>query len=140
VSHPGITSALVGFDSKEHVDEAVRAVEGFDGYPQAHVDAIRTKITQAFDGLCTGCGYCLPCPQGLPIPRLMDAYNHHLLGKTEKPGQEVVNRLKWHWGLTPEAAQTCSLCGACLEKCTQHLPITERLKIVAGLVDQSKKS
>jgi hypothetical protein len=40
-------------------------------------------------------------------------------------------RLKWHWGTGPEAASVCTLCGACEEKCTQHLPIRERLKEVA---------
>ena len=134
VSNPAVTSALVGFSSKQHVDEAVAAVENFTPYPPAHVDAVRGKVIASFDELCTGCGYCLPCPEGVEIPKLMDAYNYKVLGSK----QRIRGRLKWHWGLTPEAAKACSLCGECEEKCTQHLPIRDRLKEIAELPEDKK--
>ena len=61
----------------------------------------------------------------------MDAYNHRMLhGKDPK---HVTDRLRWHWGLKPDAAKACSHCGECEEKCTQHLPIRERLEEIAAL-------
>ena len=134
ISHPAITSALVGFSTKEHVDEAIEAIEDFRPYPQEHVDAIRSKALDTFDGLCTGCGYCLPCPESMDIPRLMDAYNHKLLGKGDP--QKIVDRLKWNWSLKPDAAAACALCGECEERCTQHLPIQERMKEIAALAEK----
>jgi len=135
ISNPAITSALVGFSSIEHVDEAADAVEDFQPYRPEHIEAIRKQTTEAFNGLCTGCGYCLPCPQDVPIPQLMDAYNHKLLGSEER----IRGRLKWHWGLKPEAAKACSLCGACEETCTQHLPIRDRLKEIATLAEAEEE-
>ncbi len=130
VSHPAITSALVGFTTKRHIDEAVAAVEDFRPYDAEHVENIKSRIGEGFDDLCTQCGYCLPCPEGVEIPKLMEAYNHKILGRGD---QDIVNRLKWHWGLSPEEAGACVECGQCEDKCTQHLPIIERLKHIADL-------
>jgi len=131
VSNPNVTCALVGFTTREHVDEACAAVEDFTPYDESRLEDVRAKVTSSFDDLCTGCGYCLPCPEGLEIPRLMDAYNQKLLG-----GEDIRGRLKWHSGMTPSAAKACSLCGECEEKCTQHLPIRERMQEIAALADE----
>jgi hypothetical protein len=135
VSQPAVTSALVGASNKAHVDQAVDAVEHFEPYPPAHIDAIRQKVMTAYNSLCTGCGYCLPCPSGVNIPQLMDAYNHKLL-REDHGDEHIVNRLNWHWSAKPAAARACSLCGACEERCTQRLPIRERLKEIAALAEE----
>ncbi|MBI9020866.1 MAG: aldo/keto reductase [Verrucomicrobia bacterium] len=126
LSHPAVTCALVGFASPKEIDQAVAAVEAFRPLSAEHRETMKAQIEKSFEGLCTGCGYCLPCPQGLPIPRLMDAYNMRILQGSEP--QHIADRLKWHWGLTPEAAEPCTACGACEKACTQHLPIIQRLK------------
>jgi len=136
VSQPAITSALVGFTTIQQVDEAVEAVENFQPYDAAHITAMRKKILENFEGLCTGCGYCLPCPVGINIPRMMDAYNYAML--QGKP-QSVLGRLRWHWGLSPADAKACSLCGTCEERCTQHLPIRDRLKEIAAIPTEKPK-
>lgn len=140
VSNPNVTCALVGCTTKDHVDQAVDAIEDFTPHDAERVESIRTHIVEGFDGFCTGCGYCLPCPEGVPIPQLMDAYNMHLLA--DAPPKQIFGRMKWHWGVSPEAPDACSLCGACEEACTQHLPIQERLQQVAEIAktgrDQQK--
>jgi len=102
----------------------------------ARVEALRGRILSSFDGFCTGCGYCLPCSQNVPIPRMMDAYNQKLLGSKD---QSVIKRLRWHWGLEQKDALACSLCGTCEQRCTQKLPIRERLGEITRLVGQQKQ-
>ena len=131
VSHPAVTSALVGFTTKRHVDEAVAAVTGFRPHGRRRIQQLRKKILDRFEDFCTGCGYCLPCPKGIDVPRFMDAYNMRLL-KGRDP-KHILDRLKWHWELEAKAARACALCGQCEERCTQHLPIRERLKAIAAL-------
>jgi predicted aldo/keto reductase-like oxidoreductase len=133
VSNPAVTSALVGITKKEHIDEAVAAVENFQPYDEKHIEQMRKNIVRGFDGLCTGCGYCLPCPEDIDIPRMMDAYNMKVLGGGKS--QQIVNRLKWHWSMDPRDAEACSECGECEEKCTQHIPIRDRMKEIAQLAD-----
>jgi len=131
ISQPAITAALVGFSSEREVDEAVAAVEQFTPYPAAHIEQVKASIGASFDGFCTGCGYCLPCPANVEIPKMMDVYNAKILEGTD---QAMRDRLKWHWSLAPDAAAACIDCGACETVCTQHLPIRERLQGIAALV------
>ena len=126
LSNPSVTCALVGFASKAEIDQAVAVVENFTPLSAEHCATLKKKIGEKFEGLCTGCGYCLPCPQKLQIPRLMDAYNMRILQGPEP--EKIANRLKYHWGLTPASAEGCTACGACEKACTQHLPIIERLE------------
>ena len=137
VSNPAVTCALVGCTTVEHVDQAVDAVEGFAPYPPERVDAIREHIIKSFDGFCTGCGYCLPCPEGVPIPQFMDTYNMKILADA-KP-LAMFNRLRWHWNVQPEDAAVCSECGDCEERCTQHLPIRERLAETIAITQAAKE-
>jgi predicted aldo/keto reductase-like oxidoreductase len=129
-SHEDITITLVGFSCVEEVREALAAVESFHGVDPAHVEHIRTSIGDAFLHLCTGCQYCDDCPEGIPVPKLMDAYNHIQLTGRQDPARD---RLKWHWNLPASEAERCSECGNCENACTQHLPIIERLKAIAAL-------
>jgi len=131
VSQPAITCALVGFSCEREVDEAVAAVENFQPYPAAHIERVKSGIGSSFEGFCTGCEYCLPCPTGVPIPKFMDTYNQKILEGTDAA---MKDRLKWHWSLPASDAAACTECGACEELCTQHLPIRERLKAIAALV------
>ena len=129
-AHEKISTALVGFSTLSEIRTAVRAVDGYSDFPDSEMKRIKAAHSDAFQDLCTGCQYCDLCPEGIPVPKLMDAYNHKLLyGKNEK----LVERLKWHWDLPPQEAAACVECGKCEEACTQHLPIMERLKEIASL-------
>ncbi len=129
-SHPEITTTLVGFGEIREVREALQAVAAFPGIDAAHVARVRGGIDGAFRELCTGCQYCDDCPEGVPVPQLMDAYNHLRLYGTKKA---ALDRLKWHWSMPAGLAGRCNECGQCEQACTQHLPIIDRLKRVAEL-------
>lgn len=130
LSHQAITSALVGFAGKAEVDQAVAAVENFVPYSSEEVEVLKRKIENSFDQLCTGCQYCLPCPAGVPIPKYMDSFNMKMLSGTD---EAVLERLKWHWDIQAKDAAACTACGLCESRCTQHLPIIERLKTISRI-------
>ena len=124
-SHKEITVTLNGFSTKEHVDDAVKAVENLEEKPAAQIYEEYERKGIALNNLCTGCGYCLHCPKDIEIPKFMDAYNEKLLGN------KLIDRLKFHWHIPASQAAECIACGKCERLCTQHLPIIERLKEIA---------
>jgi len=128
--HPEITSTLVGFDTIEHLRDALQAMEGYKPRTKAELEETIAKAQVSFEGICTGCAYCDNCPVAIPIPYYMDAYNQKLLDKNNK--DPIGDRLKWHWGLDRAGAAKCMECGLCEESCTQHIKIIERLKEIAG--------
>jgi predicted aldo/keto reductase-like oxidoreductase len=129
-SHDEISTALVGFATREEVAQAVKAVEGFRTISRRDMNNILKGIRKPFADLCTGCRYCDECPEGIPIPKFMDSYNHKLLYGEER---ELLDRLKWHWDIPVSLADRCTACGLCEKLCTQHLPIIERLKEIVSL-------
>jgi hypothetical protein len=124
--HPEITNTLVGFDTIEHLNDALNAMNGYVPRSKEELEKVKAASSSSFEGLCTGCAYCKNCPENIPIPYYMDAYNQMLLDK--KTQDPIGNRLKWHWSLTREGAGKCTECGLCEKACTQHIDIIERLK------------
>jgi predicted aldo/keto reductase-like oxidoreductase len=134
-SHPRISTVLVGFSDAAQLGEAVEAVERFVPMSADEIAGVRTAIGERFTDLCTGCGYCDGCPQGIPVPRMMEAYNHKRLRGRDAA---VTERLAWHWSASPEEAAKCTACGQCEEACTQHLPIIERMSEIAAMKPYQK--
>lgn len=128
-SHREITVTLAGCTTKQHVDDAVKAVENLTEYP-AEAVAERFGGSMAVNDLCTGCGYCKGCPAGIEIPKLMDGYNQKIISGS---AEMIPTRLRIQWELKPEAAAACIGCGFCEKKCTQHLPIAARMREIAAL-------
>jgi len=128
--HPEISVTLVGFDTIEHVNNALAAIEGYKPRTIAELEEVKSKASASFEGICTGCAYCDNCPQGIPIPYYMDTYNQKLLNKNSK--DPIGERLKWHWNLERSGAAKCTACGQCESACTQHINIIERLKEISG--------
>ncbi|MDR0464613.1 MAG: aldo/keto reductase [Treponema sp.] len=128
--HQEITNTLVGFDTMEHLNEALNAMEGYKPRTQKELEEVKSKTDVSFEGICTGCAYCDDCPAGVPIPQYMDAYNHKILDKNSK--YPISDRLKWHWSLDRSGAANCVACGLCENACTQHINIIDRLKEIAG--------
>ena len=88
------------------------------------IDRISSEYNRLVKYSCTGCEYCLPCPQGLNIPELLEYFNDwNTFGKNESTKTEY---LQW----VPEDgfASGCIGCGACEKKCPQQLPIVQALK------------
>ena len=135
--HPEVTVVLSGMNDNTHIDEnlaiADRARPGMlsDAERQVIADARRAFESEMTIG-CTGCGYCMPCPQGINIPAaLKDLNNAHMFGKagvrTFHIGAFGVQTEdgRPHW------AGSCIGCGACEKKCPQHLPIRGALRRVS---------
>ena len=123
--HREICVTLVGFKTLAHVNEALAAMETYTPRHPDELETAKASIDASMEGLCTGCAYCDNCPQGIPIPKLMDAYNQKLLNSSS--GDPIGSRLRWHWNMDRSIAAKCTACGQCEASCTQHIDIINRL-------------
>jgi predicted aldo/keto reductase-like oxidoreductase len=130
IAHERISVVLVGFGNRDEVKEALSAVEGYRPITSETLESLKARSAGALDGICTGCRYCDHCPEGIPVPKLMDAYNMRILYKKD---HDVLDRLRWHWSVSPEEAGRCTECGECERRCTQHLDIIDRLKEILAI-------
>ncbi|HHX40624.1 MAG TPA: hypothetical protein GX715_11725 [Armatimonadetes bacterium] len=134
IANPNISSAISGMTSPSEVDENVEAART-DGpltpAEQRLVDSIRQKTQALGERFCTGCGYCMPCPQEVNIPgifrlwNLMRGYGNAEYSKLEY--QKI--REQRHWADFPgRSVEHCVECGTCEEKCPERLSIIDDLK------------
>jgi len=124
VAHPEISTVLVGIETMAQLEQAGKILREIPPLTPEKKNAVRKKISAKMDRLCTGCGYCEVCPREVPVSRFMQAYNINILQNKEKARNTLAN----HWGIPSDKADACIACGRCEEKCTQHLPIIDRLK------------
>lgn len=128
LDNQNISCALSGMESKEMVEKNVAVITGDLKLKAAEKKTIvRTrKIVKKFRELyCTGCGYCQPCPKGIKIPTVFEAYTtHNVYGLSEQAKEKYTDYLS-EGGATSES---CTNCGLCEKKCPQKLKVRELLK------------
>jgi len=128
LANPGVSTACSGMASLEMVADNIATVEAapeLSEEERARFYAVIRQFEALGEQFCTGCRYCLPCPQGVDIPACFRQYNI-----------DTVYGLKAHargayQGLSEaQRASACIRCGECEARCPNHLPIMEQLEQV----------
>jgi predicted aldo/keto reductase-like oxidoreductase len=78
---------------------------------------------------CTGCNYCMPCPQNVDIPGNFEVMNlHKVYGLTAAAKAKYAEFGKTQWTKEKLPASACIECGICEDKCPQKIEIRKQLK------------
>lgn len=74
LTRPAVASILAGYDTPEHVDEAV-SYETATETEKDYASVLASAPRHAYDGQCTYCGHCKPCPAGIDIAMVNKLYD-----------------------------------------------------------------
>lgn len=136
-NHPEVTVVLSGMNEEAHIEENLTMADG--AYPNSLTESellLVKKVAQKYRELmkagCTGCRYCMPCPEGVDIPVCFELYNNlHMSGNADEAKFLYAAMLSGVLSVgEPKFASQCVQCGKCLEKCPQHLEIPTILESV----------
>ncbi len=115
-----------GVENPQQIRQIVQIVNSgamLRGREKAAADKIAASLGKLF---CRRCGYCQPCPQGVPITDSMvfEGFLRRfpLVKILDGPGKGVIER-----------AGLCNECGECEEKCPYNLPIRQTVKRVGEI-------
>ncbi|MEE8418832.1 MAG: aldo/keto reductase [Dehalococcoidales bacterium] len=134
---PEVSLLLSGMSTMEQVEQNCEyagrsAIGSFSAEEKAVVDAARSAFRGRTPVPCTSCGYCMPCPNGVEIPRVFQIYNDAVMYDDPKMGRF---RYRGPIGLQPEQmADMCIECGECLEPCPQSIDIPTFMREVDTLL------
>lgn len=126
---PEVSLVLSGMSAPEQVEQNIEsartaAVEVFGEREKEFFSKIKEAYTALRKTDCTACGYCMPCPSGVNIPRILSIYNEiNIYGEPTQPLRVYNDILK-----PSERANNCIECGECEEKCPQGVPVIRALK------------
>ncbi len=139
LANPGVNMALSGMGDEQMLKENVK-IASIGGVltddERTQVTAMLDENKRLMDLYCTGCNYCMPCPQKINIPHLFRLMNYHKVykltdyakaeySKTTVPLEDRTADWEKHSGVD---ASHCIECGACERKCPQNLEIIKQLK------------
>ena len=144
-NRPEVTVVLSGMNEETHIEENLAIADAArpDSLIKAEcnlIDEAARKYREIMKVDCTGCGYCLPCPEGVKIPAAFEVYNMmHLFGDEERVKFTYTFRLS---GILadgkPGYASQCVACGECLEKCPQQIEIPDFLANITEEMEDGK--
>jgi hypothetical protein len=69
---------------------------------------------------CTKCRYCMPCPNGVDIPRNFELYNEGKIYNSWGLSKAIYSQL-----LETQRAGSCLACRVCEGECPQHIEISD---------------
>lgn len=110
-----------GIETEAEIEEIVAIVNGpweMTAADKAELEQVRAELGTRF---CRRCQYCLPCPQDVQIPSVL---NTRSFWKRFPRERFLSGGIK---GMV-DSARNCVECGECETKCPYQLPIIEMLK------------
>ncbi|MEE8355882.1 MAG: aldo/keto reductase [Anaerolineales bacterium] len=125
-NQPEVSVVLSGMSEMKHVVENVASgnQSAINNFSQEDSELV-VRVRGEYEGMaliqCTGCGYCVPCPEGIDIPRLLNIYNDSIMYEKHDYAKTEYNKF------VPEKnrANLCASCLECEEKCPQEILVSE---------------
>jgi len=155
-NHPEVSVVLSGMSAMQQVIENIESAAN-SGINTLTEDELKTisELRAAYEksniAPCTSCGYCMPCPNDVNIPRVLFFINEIAYwGKERKDriasfynrmvkSQDELQKLKAKGEEVEGAAMLCIQCGECLDKCPQQINITDFMEKANAIFEEDKK-
>jgi predicted aldo/keto reductase-like oxidoreductase len=123
-SKPEVAVALSGMSAMPQVQENVASANksGVGALTTQELALIR-QVSIKYDELtpipCTQCGYCMPCPNGVDIPRNLSLFNNGAIYAAPEDARRRYQRIA-----EGARASDCIQCRECEELCPQKIEIS----------------
>jgi predicted aldo/keto reductase-like oxidoreductase len=136
---PGTSVVLSGMNDMRQTVENIKYAETgragmFTDEDREFIGRVQTAFKSVESIPCTRCGYCLPCPRNVNIPRNFQAYNWIAMFEDIGMAKAEYERMAVFEGVQSRAS-SCVGCKACEIKCPQKISISELMpKVHSALI------
>lgn len=130
---PNVLTVLSGMSNMEQVQDNVATMTDFVPLAEPDYKTIETALEIYRKNItvpCTGCRYCIDCPQGIDIPGIFKISNDFAITKNKDAFKESYGKLP-----AGHTASDCIACRKCVSHCPQSIQIPEELVKIRELTD-----
>ena len=133
-----VSVALSGMSAMAHVKQNIAAAEtaGTGMLTSCDLELVakaRAKYDELCPVPCTQCRYCMPCPNGVDIPRNFDTFNNGVMYNTFENARRGYSRMA-----EDVRASACIQCRECEDKCPQNIEISQWMPLVDEVLGQGR--
>ncbi|MBN1642561.1 MAG: aldo/keto reductase [Anaerolineae bacterium] len=133
---PEVSVVLSGMSTFDQVVENVASADAsgvgaLSAQELALVEEARAKYEALCPIPCTQCAYCMPCPNGVEIPRNFSTFNNGTMYNAFGEARHRYSRMP-----EDQRASACIACRECEELCPQDIPISEWMPVVDAVLGQ----
>jgi predicted aldo/keto reductase-like oxidoreductase len=121
LTNPNITCAIPGMTNLKELEENVGVGKNPRNLTAEEIGVLMDWVGEIGKGFCRNCGYCLPCPEGVPIPDIFRFEGYYERYEMKDWAIEQYRALS-------VKADACSSCNQCLSRCPYGVLIPDRLK------------
>jgi predicted aldo/keto reductase-like oxidoreductase len=121
LSNPNITCAIPGMMKLHELKENLQVGRELRDLTMEEIRSLMECVGEAGKGFCRNCGYCLPCPERIPIPDILRFENYYDRYNLKGWAREQYRSLA-------VKADVCSGCEQCMDACPYGVAIPEKLK------------
>jgi predicted aldo/keto reductase-like oxidoreductase len=126
-ANPHVCTAIPGMTTFDQMDSNFSVMADLD---LSEAEERELKLASLLPGtyFCQSCRECVPtCPERVEIPSLMRAYMYAEAYGNTIQAEETIGSLPEDRGL-----QVCAGCTSCQARCRRDLPISDRVREMAG--------
>jgi predicted aldo/keto reductase-like oxidoreductase len=131
--HSEIATAVSDVTTLEQLKENIAladeaSLENLTVPEQLLVNRVRDAYQALRPVTCTACRGCMPCPQGIDVPRIFELYNDAVMYDDIETARSIYREEGHDIG-------SCNGCGLCEKACGRNIAICEWLKKIAQIFD-----
>jgi uncharacterized protein len=134
-NQPEVAVVLSGMSTLEQIKENITSasasgIGSLTAQELELVEKVNEVLTARSPIPCTACEYCMPCPNGVNIPRNFESYNNAAMYN-----DIVDSRFDYkNWIPDAEKASQCIQCDECLSKCPQQIAISTWMPVIEDVL------
>jgi hypothetical protein len=120
---PGVSTVVCDMSTLDQVKENVAlAASAESDSLTVQEEVLIGRVRDTYKKLrvipCPSCRPCMPCPEGVDVPRIFEVYNDAMIYDDVEMGRSIY-RFEGHH------AERCTGCGSCMKTCAKRLPILD---------------
>ena len=125
-NHPEVATVVSDMSTMEQVAENLAFADSAEADSlsvpeQVIISQVRDAYRKLRPVPCTACRGCIPCPQGIDVPRIFELYNDAIMYNDSETARYI-------YGIEQHCIDDCNECGICANACGRQIAIPDWLK------------